>query len=222
MSLLPLLLALTGCATVGTLQTADTLGTGHFQLGIEPSWWGAVTPDGGAGFVHMGVSGRYGVSDRVDLGGRIGSAGAEILVKVALTDPQTSGPYVSIAPSGGGFAATSGGDAAGILAFQVPVLIGFPTAGGSQLVLAPKIHEYLILAGSGGDSAGVSMTSLGASLGYAARLGPGFRLLPEVAFVYPVLGAAGMSGQDSQVDFLGEGVLMQVSLGLLLGGDRER
>ncbi len=221
MSLLPLLAVLSGCATVGTFQTADTLGTGGFQMGIEPSWWGVAASGEAVGFLHGGVSGRYGVNDRLDVGGRIGSSGMEILFKYQFTDPATGGPIVSIAPSGGGFGALGAGGGAGLLAFQVPVIIGFPTAGGSQFVLAPKVHEYLVLAGDSGDSASVSMTSLGASVGYAARLGPGFRLLPEVAFVYPVIGAANASNASSDVEFLGEGVLFQVGLGLLLGGDRK-
>ncbi|MBN1336557.1 MAG: hypothetical protein JXB39_11420 [Deltaproteobacteria bacterium] len=217
MLLLPLLALLTGCATVGTFQTADTLGTGAFQVGLEPSWWGVAATGEAAGFLHGGVSARYGVNDRLDVGGRIGSSGLEMLFKVQLTDPQSGGPIVSIAPSGGGFGALGAGGGAGLLAFQVPVILGFPTSGGSQFVLAPKVHEYLILAGTSDDSASLSLTSLGASVGYAARLGPGFRLLPEVAFVYPVLGAADASDQSSQVEFLGEGVLLQVGLGILLG-----
>ncbi len=208
------------------MQTADTLGRGGVQVGLEPGWWGLVDPEWGAdGIVYGAVSVRRGVTDRLDVGGRIGSGGLEVLFKHQFTDPRNGGPVVSIAPSVGSLAVPDG-TLAWILHAQVPLLLGFPTASGGQFVLAPKIHEFFIRDPSFPWFDTVSMTSLGASVGYAARLGPRFAVLPEVSFVFPVIGAgsgglfhAGSGAAEFYYPFV-EGGIVQVNLALLFGGER--
>ena len=61
--LLAIALLLCGCLSMGTVQTADTLGKGHFQVAAEPGIYGAVvTGQGGANLVvpHFDVAFRYG------------------------------------------------------------------------------------------------------------------------------------------------------------------
>ena len=233
--LTPLLAALAltatagGCATIGTLQTANTLGKGKFQLALEPSAWGAV---GGTTILvpNVTLAARYGLSDTFDLGGRVGSNGFEINGKLQLTPPKGTGLVVSIAPSLGGFALAAGGAAAGSLYVQVPVLLGFDLGGGSQLVLGPKVLDWFFFgsgtATSGGttSSAGGSgnMLALGTSIGISFKLADGFRLLPEISMAYPLLTAAsaGSNGTSAGTSAVGtsNGVLTQISLALLFGG----
>jgi len=210
-----------GCATMGTLQTAQTTGEGNFELAVEPSLVAYTSTDGGgAGLGYLNISGRYGVSDRVDIGARVGSSGAELMAKFSLTDPaKRDGVRIAVAPSGGGFFIGGGGGAAGTFAFQIPVIFDIPVGGGSALVLAPKLHDWIVAAGTGDGGGVASILSLGASVGFSARLGPKFRLLPEVAALMPFAGAAGSNGSGTTSAGLDVGVVgLQFSVGLLFGG----
>jgi hypothetical protein len=214
-----LAIALSGCATLGTLQTAETNGAGQFQGAIEPAFLGFVGDAGGGGFGYFNVSGRYGVNDRVDIGGRFGTSGIELTTKFMLTDPnKREGTIVSIAPSGGGFFLAVGGSGAGVFNFQVPLIVGIPV-GEHQFVVAPKLHAIVAGGGGGGEAGAVFIGSLGSSVGFSAKVAPSVRLMPEFAFVVPVIGGAGASGEGSQiVSGFANGMLYQVSFGILFGG----
>lgn len=212
-------LALSGCATIGTLQTAETNGAGQFQGAIEPAFLGFAGDAGGGGFGYFNVSGRYGVNDRVDIGGRFGTSGIELTTKFMLTDPSNDGgTIVSIAPSGGGFFLALGGSGAGVFNFQVPVIFGIPV-GEHQFVVAPKLHTIVAGSGGGGESATVFLGSLGSSIGFSAKVAPTVRLMPEFSFVVPVIGGADTSDQESQiVSGFSNAAIYQVSFGILFGG----
>jgi hypothetical protein len=214
---------ISGCATVGTIQTADTIGEGGFELGVEPTFWGVSSGgDGGIGFVQLGISGRFGVSDRTDLGFRVATnGGAEFLSKFSLTEPGSAGIRMALAPSGGGFVAAAGGGAGGILHFQLPLIIGIPV-GPHQLVLTPKVHEWLIFGAGGGGGAGGFITSAGGSIGFSLAAGEKLRILPEFSAVAPlaISGTATGAGSDS-VDISGSSTIYQVSFGFLVGKHRQ-
>jgi hypothetical protein len=234
--LAPLLAALalvataSGCATIGTLQTADTLGKGKFQMGLEPSVWGAIASGGTILVPNVTLSARYGLSDNFDIGGRVGSNGFELNGKLMFTKPKAPGLIVSLAPSIGGFALAAGGAAAGTFYLQVPVLLGFPIGGGSQFVLGPKVMDWFFFGAASTSSGGTTssgsasgnMLALGTSVGVSLKLGSGFRLLPEVSFAYPLITAAsaGSGGTSAGASSVGtsSGVLTQISLALLFGG----
>ncbi len=218
-----------GCATIGTLQTANTLGKGKFQMALEPSAWGAI----GSTTVlvpNVTLAARYGLSPTLDIGGRVGSNGFEINGKLQLTPPKAPGLVVSIAPSLGGFALAAGGASAGSLYVQVPVLLGFDLGGGSQLVLGPKLLDWLFFGGgtasSGGttSSAGGSgnLLAVGTSVGVSLKLADGFRLLPEISVAYPLVtgisGSANGNSAGSTSVATSNGLLTQISLALLFGG----
>ncbi len=207
---------LAGCATLGTFQNAETLGQGAWELGIEPSMWGGISGEGSALYPHAGVSARVGVSDAVDLGGRVGSSGVEFTTKFALSKPGASMP-VSLAPSFGGMAIGAGGTSASVLALHVPLLIGIKT-GENELVLGPKLHVYSFGVSTGGDAEGGALWSLGGSVGYSLRVGPTVRLIPEFAFAVPTL-TTGEEGAESVVGLV-DGALLQVGLGIVIGGRR--
>lgn len=212
-------LFLSGCATIGTVQTAETNGAGRFQGAIEPAYVGVVSAEGSGGLAYFNLSGRYGVSERVDIGGRLGTSGIELTAKFMLTDPSDlSGPIVSIAPSAGGFFLTGGNASAGIFNVQVPVLIGFPV-GEHQFILGPKFHSIFAGAGSRGDRGGVFIGSLGSSFGFSAKVGSQVRLLPEVAFVVPfIVSGATSDGGSETITRFADGAIVQVSFGILFGG----
>lgn len=206
------LIVMTGCSA-SAVQTAKTNGQGNIQAGIEP---------GVIGFAGGGVGGfgpaldlavRYGVTDKFDLGARLGSAGFEVQTKFQLTGDD--GVVLALAPSlvplivGG---ANAGG---GYVAVPVPLLIDIPT-GESALVLGPRLVPRFIFGGGGGVSAGGMVLSAGASVGYAAKLADGFRLMPELGVEVPVVGAAA-GGGASGAGAIGGGLMWQFKLGVLLG-----
>jgi hypothetical protein len=222
-------LGVTGCASLSNVQTADTLGKGKFQVGIEPGLWGGAG-SGGATFVpHVDASFRYGVADRVDIGVRAGSSFLEFQSKFLLTTPGDPKIAVSLAPTFGGLvvaAATSGGGgSAGLLNIGVPVLIGFKTSGGSQFVIGPRLQNFILFGSGGGGSGAVYVMGLGGSFGFFWRISDKFGLLPEIAAIYPAVGAAAASGVGStglQWLYAG-GLMMQFKLGVMItfGGDRK-
>lgn len=207
---------LTGCAT-GSVQTARTNGQGNFQFGVEPGVVG-FAGGGGVGFVpSFNIAGRYGVSDRVDIGARIGSIGYEIQTKFAFTDPSDlEALAVALAPSftAIGFGGTGGGFF--LLASRIPLLFGIPV-GDSELTVGPRISPAFFAGGAGGTNAGGFALSAGGEVGFAARLGDTFWLLPHAKVDVPVVAAAAGGGESGAVGGFG-GVTFGAGVGLLFGG----
>ena len=212
------------CASMSSVQTADTLGKGNFQAAIEPGLWGGASTKGVGVIPHVDAAVRFGVSDRVDLGVRAGSSFLEFQTKFMVTDPANPLLAASIAPTLGGIFAgdasqsgTGSTTATGILDLAVPVLVGFKFHGGHQLILGPRLQSIFVF--SGGASSVI--LGVGSSVGFAWRLTDNFILLPEVSAVYPVVG-----GDESGVVLkglvTGGGTFVQFKLGILFGRMRPR
>jgi hypothetical protein len=216
-------LALAGCASISNVQTADTLGKGNVQVGIEPGLWGAAGTGGAVFLPHVDAAIRYGVADRVDIGVRAGSSFLEFQSKFLLTTPGDPNFALSIAPTVGGIVvigssstASAGG---GILNFGLPVLFGIKTSGGSEFIIGPRFQNLLLFTGGSSSSAGF-LLGLGGSLGFFWRIADNFGLLPEVSSVYPVVGAA--SSIPGGLQSVGaQGALFQFKLGVIIGGGRK-
>ena len=133
---------LTGCATAGTFQTASTVGEDNFQFAVEPSIVGTSEVDN-TRVPMASISGRYGLSDTAEIGGRLGPGGFELLSKFQLTEPGADGVIVSVAPSVGGVAGAIGGDGIGVMNIGVPLLIGIPSGKRNELVLGPKVVDSI-------------------------------------------------------------------------------
>lgn len=211
-------LAATGCATFGTMQTASTVGQGHTRVALEPSMWGGALPGGSLLIPLVTLSAEYGVTNRFDVGGRVGLEGFEVWGKLELTPP-VAPVIVSVAPSVGGMALVGTGTGGGVFFFQVPVLVGI-RIGGSELVLGPKIHDWMLVAASGSTTGGGNLFSVGGSVGFALRLGSSFRVMPEVAVLRPVLASVHAGTDQSAVSqvFNANAWLLQFSVSLMFGG----
>lgn len=208
---------LSGCATFGTFQRADTLGEGGIQVALEPSMWGGSFEGKGGMVPQASVSMRYGVGERVDIGARVGTGGFEALGKFQLTDPEYDAVVVSLAPSGGGFGFGSTEASAAILSVQVPLLIGLRIGEDHQLVLAPKVHDWIFFAAAKEGASVAHVVSAGGSVGLAIRLGKRFTLLPEVAMLKPVWMYGANKYGDATYNPFGDDVVMsQYSVGLLV------
>lgn len=220
-------LAGTACVTVGSAQKAETLGAGVLQLGVEPGAGLAVPRAQTAPqpFPDVNVAARYGVSERVDLGLRVGTTVLEASAKLLLTSPAHKRLAVSVVPSvSGAFLPSQGLDAQMRwgLALSLPCLVGIELSPRTQLVLGPRAIGSLEVVSNAVDgrpaSARTLALSLGTSLGVAFELTEGLALLPEVGFVVPV--AAGSTppanGAEASSFFVGNGLAATAHLNLLI------
>jgi len=223
----------TGCVSVSHVQTADTLGQGRFQFAIEPGVGGAAVLAGDSDeglegesdtdalyYPHLDLALRFGVTDRVDLGVRFGSSLAELQSKFLLTHPDNPHLAVSLAPSLMGVFLGDDSDVGSYVNVALPVLVGFKTPGGSELVLGPRVSATRISGSSATESVAVNLVSVGASVGYALRVTNGFRLMPEVGVSVPVIGEFNSTDSDSEVGAGFGGGFVQFKLGFLFGAGR--
>jgi len=210
-------LGLAGCLTTGVVQTAETSGQDNFQFAFEPGVTGvAASADGGGGGVagpSFNLSARYGVSDKVDIGGRFGTTLIELSVKAMVTEVNPDELQISIAPHVGGLAVGAGGEGGGFLWVRVPVLFDVPI-GQSDLVIGPTARVTTLF---GGGAGGVFIDA-GSSLGYAARVGDRSRIIPEIGFSIPLLAGAADGQGNSGAIGLGNGLLFSFQVGVVLGG----
>jgi len=214
---------MTGCATAGTFQTASTVGEDNFQFGAEPSIVG-VSSGGESGFIPMvSISGRYGLSDTTEIGGRLGPGGIDLLTKFQFTDPDSDGTIVSLAPSIGGLVVGGSGGSGGVVNVVVPLLVGFQVGDKNEFVLGPKVVDSIAFGSSGGSSATLNVVSVGTTVGYSAQVGKKLKLLPEFGLLYPVVGSASASSGSesaSESSSIGGGVTWQAGVGFLIGQTR--
>ncbi len=195
------MLALTsGCYSFSTLGRAHTVGARHVEVFAAPealmvstSNQVAVRPLGEAGV-------RVGVTNTLDLEGRVTSLGGKLAAHVQLRrDPRSID--VMIAP---GVAYT----APDKLALELPLLFGINLPHDNQIVLAPRVVYQLRLAVPGFDHP-VQFAFVGLSAGFAWRIVKHFTVMPEVATLTQIYAPQGFT--TNVTNALG----MQLSLGLL-------
>ncbi len=214
----------TGCLSMGTVQTADTLGKGHWQVAAEAGVWGAaVTGTGGANLTlpHLDVAFRYGIHDRFDLGVRTGGSLIELQTKFLITDPQAETLAMSVAPTIGGIfigAGSTGGGSAALTYFNVgiPLLIGLKHLDGNELVFGPRINNIFITGSSSGGSGIIYNFGVGGSVGYCIAIGEIFKILPEFAINVPVVTTAASGGSTASGAGV-NGLIYQFKVGLQFG-----
>lgn len=209
---LPLVL-ITACASVGGVQTAETVGKGHLQIGVEPGIQLVGGRPGVQIYPHLDAAVRFGVTDDLDVGLRAGWSFLEAQAKWLLTDRGPGKVLVSVAPTVGGVVLTSSVNLGGILSASTPLLIGIPV-GVHQLVLGARSQHFVFISATGTP---VYLLTAGGSVGFALRFSDTLTLLPELAAVWPLFG--GLASPKDGTDFLygtqGTGVF-QFKLGFLL------
>ncbi len=209
-----------GCASAGSMQTAHTLGKGKGQLGIELSEQALVTRDSVAAYPMLGVAGRYGVSERIDLGGRIGPSGLELQMKFQLTAPPPS-TVASIAPRAAIYAFDPGGVAIRSYNFGLPVLVGIALPREHQLVLGPTVHNMLFSLSAGSAAGIVDTTYVGSTVGIAWKMPATrtpIRLVTELGALCPVIVYTDRYDGVGGVSWGGSKWTLQANLGFLIGG----
>lgn len=184
------LLTMAGCS-VSAVQTARTNGQGNLQVGLEPGVLGAGAGGVGGVWPAMDVAVRYGISDRVDLGGRMGSSsGVEFQSKFQLTGDD--GVVVALAPSLITAFVAAGGAGGGFVSVPVPLLVDVPL-GESTLVLGPRLRPTFAYGAGGGVTASGVGLSGGGTLGIALPVADTVKLLPEFGAELPLSGGVGVA-----------------------------
>lgn len=207
-----------GCLAGTSVQTAYPIGKGNLQAGIEPGIGGSTVAGEGLTLPAFNLALRYGLSDRTDIGGRIGTSGYELSGKYTFTSPEPGQLQVAVAPSVSVLYFALEGTGAGLVNAKLPVLVGIPL-GGHELVLGPRAHAVDFFAQSGGEGGNWGVLNLGGQLGFALRLGPAARLLPEVGLEYPVVAGQPLSTDGLDLVMVGpDRRSYAFTLGLLLGG----
>jgi hypothetical protein len=176
---------LTGCASVGALQPAQTLGKNNIQVGLEVSEQALVSKDVLTVYPMMGVSARYGLLDRLDVGIRFGPSAFEAQVKVQLTPREPNRLIVSVAPLATLDWADNEGVALRFYNFAIPVLIGIPFGEGHQVIMAPLVNDLSYFVGAGCVVGFINNIGLGLSAGVALHLWKVW-FIPEVGVLQPM------------------------------------
>jgi hypothetical protein len=166
---------------MGMVQTAQTVGKGGSEISIDPGFAGIVNTSTIGPTLNAAY--RYGITDRFDLGARLGTSIAEVQTKFLLTEPSNDTIAVSLAPAAGLLLGLGGPIYA--VNIPIPLLIGFKF-GEHELTLGPRLQNniYFITDNSGNMP---YILSVGLSVGFAAQLTDKFRILPELSMSTPVV-----------------------------------
>lgn len=208
---------LCGCPSVSTMGMARTLDQGHGQLMMAAEavdYPLSTSVDGTPNryvLPQVELAGRYGLTDRLEIGGKawLLGAGADLKIGVVRSEDMQRGVDVSIDPGISYLGINIGEGDASLVTLTLPVLVGINFGGGHQLVLGPKV----VASRAGSTGAFSTSASAGGSLGIAFKLMPNLRLLPEVAMTIPVY--------ESVPGATMPGPYVQFGLGMLVGGWQE-
>lgn len=214
------LLFLTGCASMGAMQTADTLGPGKLQVGLEVSQQAQVSRDTLTSYPMAGLSVRIGVLDWLDVGGRLGPSGGELQPKVRLT-PKRLPFIVSAAPSFGLSLLDTNGIVLRFYNLALPLILGIPLEGGHQWVFTARFNDTIAYESAGSAKGLIHLTFGSVSAGFAARVWR-FLVLPELAVAAPLWTHSERTDLDTAGLAFGQGRLqVQLNLTILYGGVKE-
>jgi hypothetical protein len=182
---------LMGCrGNLAPFQPASTMPARGFAVGVEGSGVGALSDEGDELEGTFSVTGRYAVTDRIEIGARVGTTRPEIMAKFRLDQGKPGSTAISFAPSVGAFVVTATG-IVGVNSYgQLPILVGIPV-GRHEFVFSGALHF--------GHAVDIEtnvwgfVLSPGASLGFVAQPAPWLSILPNFALALPLL-QAGPSG----------------------------
>jgi len=196
------------------------MGKGEWQVALEPGIKGLEIDGSTVIIPDVTIALRGGITDRLDMGGRIGSNIYDLHMKYQFSDPESSGPVLSIAPAlsliaaGGG---VDGGGGGGILgAINIPLLIGLPL-GEHQFVIGPRVIDYFVGGGGGGEAALANFLFVGSSFAFALATGENLSLIPELTVAYPVVAGVTTSEGSGSTGLIGDGLLFEFKLGFQIG-----
>ncbi len=217
-------LGATGCTATGMVQTAQTVGKGGYEVSIDPGVTGAVVFPIPGPLFHAAF--RYGITDRIDIGARVGTMHAEVQAKFLLTEPENENIAVSIVPAVGALVGL--GEGTNGVHVPIPLLVGIKL-GAHELTFGPRVQNTIYFSKTdAGESFSFYSLGAGLSLGFAAQATNTFRILPELSFAVPlVFGGSDFPGSSAPEleNVYGVGFLFSTysfNLGLQFGSPRKK
>lgn len=186
-----------GCrGNLATFQPARTMPAKGFAVGLEGSAVGAISDEGNELEGTISVTGRYAVTDRIEIGARVGTTRPELMAKFRLDQGKPGATAISLAPSAGAFVATATGIFGVNTYGQLPILLGIPV-GRHELVLSGAVH-WAHAVDMETKVWGFAL-SPGASVGFVAQPLPWLSIVPNVAIAMALLhaGPAGVGTTDT-------------------------
>lgn len=214
-----LLLLCSGCASLGAMQSADTLGQGKMQLSLEYSEQASVSRDTLTLYPMFGTSVRVGVFDWLDIGIRLGPTGGELQPKYRFT-PGGSPLIISVAPAFGVSILDTNGITLRFYNIGVPLLFGVPIEGGHELVLCARFNDTVAYESAGSARGLLNLMTGSLSAGFAARVWK-MKLMPEVAVALPLWTLSDRYDVEGGATFGAGRITVQVNLTVMFGGVRE-
>ena len=201
LGLIAALSLLSGCYSFSTLGRAHTVGARHVEVFAAPealvvrsAGQLAVRPVG-----ELGV--RVGITDKLDVEGRVTTLGGALSAHVQLhRDPRSID--MMLAP---GVQYTSPDK----LALELPLVLGINLPHDNEIVLAPRLAYQLRLVVPGFDHP-MQFLFAGLSVGFAWRIVKHLTVMPELATLTQIYAPPGFATNVN--DALG----LQLSLGVLL------
>lgn len=210
----PLLVLAAGCASITSGQRAETLGKGRYELGVETSYQATLERDTVLGFPLMAVAGRVGVSERLDLGGRLSSAGAGVSAKLGLL--RGDALSLSLAPSVDWVRARDQGIGFDTVESALPLLGSLRLRPGLELLAAPRLHSSYLRV-SWNEPTTVHTLGVGASAGVALRVAR-LWIVPELGLLWPFLVTGHPADEMGGTTTRTGRVITQLSVAFLFGG----
>ena len=183
-----ILLLLTGCLTLGTLQTPRTLDEGQVRavIGADAGYLRARPLNLGMGRSDLGF--RWGVTDDWELGFHTGGwllgvywgqLGLDVKRRLVRAKSRKEGWDVSLALGFQADGVWSGGATGASLGIQVPLLIGKNLPNGSEIVGIPRVGVQHVRSRGANP---VTKPLVGLTLGYAAHPGR-WTLMPTIGLL---------------------------------------
>ncbi len=223
-------IASAGCITALPPGTARTLPRGAWQVNAaQTDVIVSQRSDVESGTSHLfgpelGI--RYGVTDRVEVGGRLVPMGGALGAKFAVLRAPTAENGIDLAIAPEGFVlgeVGQAGDQNWIALVQVPVLVGISLRG-HQLVGGVHLAQMLQQSTSLGTPPSETryrrdVTVVGTSLGLAFRVTRGFRIYPQAGIGWPAREHVVTTSAPAGYELPRLSRWAQASLGFLLGGE---
>jgi hypothetical protein len=190
---LALAIVSTGCASFSTHLTPRPTSQGKTEIDAHVDVL-AFTDDDGTRAVlpNVEMSIRYGLSDTVDIGGKLNAAGVEMNSRVALV--LSDGFDLGVVPGAGVLAAsgTAGHPQVVLLTFGMPLLAGVRVTPTTTLLLGAKFSVHIATGKPenndvGFASSGEVVLYPGGVIGLELMLTDNFALFPEINFLFPYL-----------------------------------
>lgn len=217
-----LLLPLSGCPSFTTLSKARTLDAGESRFFVAPEMGRYRRGGKPLTAPQLELGGRYGVTDRLEIGGKAWAPGLMAQARYALlrSPSPDRGWDVTIAPGIGwmGDVFESDSDASTsmhVWSFYLPLHIGWSVGGGNQVVVGPSLVHQL-WTGTGETDSMANMLFVGSSFAFVWQVLDSLQIVPMVAIAAPVVQQLSGFGVDAGIG----GVVLQGGIGFVFGGGR--